>query len=87
MYLRDTTPPPLASPKDFYNFLLHKLIHRFEAKIAKGILVDPYSEGSYVRLSKFIWERSYVKKAIMTTQINIYFFLQINTYYSQINRY
>lgn len=57
-------------PKDFYNFLLHKLIHLFEIKINKGELIDSKYKGSYVRLSKFVWDRSYVKKAIMTIPYN-----------------
>jgi hypothetical protein len=42
------------NPKDFYNFLLHKLTNLFESKIHDNILEDSKTGGSYDRLSKFI---------------------------------
>ncbi len=57
-------------PSDFYNFLLHKLINLFETKLSEGEIYDVKTNGSYDRLSKFIWDRSYIKKTIMTIPYN-----------------
>lgn len=39
-------------PKDFYNFLLHKLLSLFKTKFDNGDIV--VGEGSYERLFSFI---------------------------------
>ena len=57
-------------PSDFYNFLLHKLTNLFESKCNKGETIDPKNKGSYERLSNFLWNRSHIKKAIMTIPYN-----------------
>jgi DNA-directed RNA polymerase len=57
-------------PNDFYNFLVHKLKDLFDKKILEGEFIDNKTNGSYERLSKFIWDRSYIKKAIMTIPYN-----------------
>jgi len=57
-------------PKDFYNFLLHKIKKEFENKITSNQLTDESTGGSYERLNKFVWDRSYVKKAVMTIPYN-----------------
>nr|YP_009469563.1 hypothetical protein [Pseudocercospora mori]AVE15073.1 hypothetical protein [Pseudocercospora mori] len=81
-------------PKDFYNFLLHKVTGYIKYKIANGIFEEELKEnkelkekkvkkgkketkevkevkpGSYLRLSNFIWDRSHVKKVIMTIPYN-----------------
>lgn len=57
-------------PKDFYNFLLHKLTTKFESMIDLNSKEDDKSKGSYLRLNNFIWDRSYIKKAIMTIPYN-----------------
>nr|YP_009543520.1 DNA-dependent RNA polymerase [Coniothyrium glycines]AYU74410.1 DNA-dependent RNA polymerase [Coniothyrium glycines] len=62
----DSTKPP----KDFYNFLLHKINKIFENKILSGELIDEKTGGSYERLNKFVWDRFYVKKAVMTIPYN-----------------
>lgn len=57
-------------PSDFYNFLLHKLISVFEYKINLNEIIDSITKGSYERLHKFIWNRSHIKKSIMTIPYN-----------------
>lgn len=66
-------------PKDFYNFLLHKLIKYFQSKVDCGIIYDDSKtvkkrsdkeKGSFERLLKFIWNRAHVKKCIMTIPYN-----------------
>ncbi len=66
------------SPKDFYNFLLHKVVNVFKDKLAKGITTDPKSKASYERLAMFIWERSYLKKAIITIPYNVSYKFMVN---------
>lgn len=58
-------------PKDFYNFLLHKLKLIFEHKVSLNELIDDKTSGSYDRLNNFIWDRAFVKKAIMTIPYNV----------------
>lgn len=58
-------------PKDFYNFLLHKLKIKFEHKVSLKELIDEKTLGSYDRLNNFIWDRAFVKKAIMTIPYNV----------------
>ena len=41
-------------PKDFYNFLLHKITDIFRSKKEKGEVIDSKTKGSYERLSNFI---------------------------------
>lgn len=60
-----------SKPKDFYNFLLHKLTSLFEQNVVNGLLTDNKTSGSYERLYKFIWDRSYIKKTIMTIPYNV----------------
>lgn len=55
-----------TKPKDFYNFLLHKLIILFDQKIESNENIC-----SYKRLRTFVWERSHIKKAIMTIPYNV----------------
>jgi DNA-directed RNA polymerase len=57
-------------PKDFYNFLIHKLIVILESYINMGTLLDS-NGGSYERLLKFGLTRSDIKKAIMTIPYNV----------------
>jgi DNA-directed RNA polymerase len=42
------------APKDFYNFLLHKLKKEFDSKLSNGNIIDSDTGGSYERLTKFI---------------------------------
>ena len=55
-------------PKDFYNFLLHKVLEVIKSKLDEGITID--GKGDYSRLNSFIWERNHVKKLIMTIPYN-----------------
>lgn len=57
-------------PSDFYNFLLHKLVNFFKSKIDKGELIDSKHGGSYERLFNFVWNRTHIKKSIMTIPYN-----------------
>lgn len=57
-------------PKDFYNFLLHKLRVMFKSKLDKGESIDIKTNGSYERLQNFLWTRSPIKKAIITIPYN-----------------
>lgn len=63
-------------PKDFYTFLLHKLISIFEQKVYELSSLDNIGQedfnllNSYKRLLKIVWERNQVKKAIMTITYN-----------------
>lgn len=59
------------NPNDFYTFLLHKIINKFETQLSKGIEIETKSGGNYKRLSKFVWDRSYIKKVIMTIPYNV----------------
>lgn len=60
-----------SKPKDFYNFLLHKLNQVFEAKKQNdGEKIDKKSGGNYERLFNFMWDRAFIKKAIMTIPYN-----------------
>lgn len=43
-----------VNPKDFYNFLLHKLINLFDNKLILGEIIDNKSQGSYERLFNFV---------------------------------
>lgn len=58
------------SPKDFYNFLLHRLIKICSDKVSIGELIDKSSKGSYESLSNFVWDRAMINKAIMTIPYN-----------------
>ena len=58
-------------PKDLYNFLLHRIINIFESNVNRGVLEDEKTKGSYYRLNKFIWDRSHLKKAILTIPYNV----------------
>lgn len=55
-----------TNPKDFYNFLLHKLVALFDQKIKSN-----ENNSNYKRLRTFVWERSHIKKAIMTIPYNV----------------
>ena len=55
---------------DFYSFLLHKLLRYFSDKISKGETSDNNNKGSYERLHNFIWNKTNVKKSIMTMPYN-----------------
>ncbi len=57
-------------PNDFYNFLVHKLRDLFDKKVQEKELIDSKTSGSYERLNNFLWDRSYIKKAIMTIPYN-----------------
>lgn len=57
-------------PKDFYNFLVHKVLKQIREKTEDNNKVDAKSRGSYERLSNFILNRSHVKKVIMTIPYN-----------------
>jgi len=57
-------------PKDFYNFLLFRIVKICKLKVDSGDLIDKISKGSYERLLKFVWERSFIKKAVMTLPYN-----------------
>lgn len=54
-------------PDDFYNFLLHKLKTIFELHKDED---KNNIKGSYFRLYNFIWDRAYIKKAILTIPYN-----------------
>lgn len=59
-------------PSDFYSFLLHKVIDYISNKVEKGEEVDNEGKGgSYKRLYNFIWDRSHIKKPIMTIPYNV----------------
>lgn len=58
------------TPNDLYSFLLHKLINTFKNKIKKGEIIDETTKGSFKRLYDFVWDRRFVKKAIMTLPYN-----------------
>jgi DNA-directed RNA polymerase len=49
---------------------LHRLICEIKEQINIGNETDDKSKGSYVRLNTFIWNRSHVKKVIMTIPYN-----------------
>jgi DNA-directed RNA polymerase len=55
-------------PSDFYTFLLHKVISTLNYKLENNIKDDEYD--NYERLNKFMWDRSYIKKAVMTIPYN-----------------
>ena len=55
-------------PKDFYNFLLHKVNTYLKDNLDKNITEE--GKGSLLRLSNFIFTRSHVKKIIMTIPYN-----------------
>ena len=55
-----------TKPQYFYNFLLHKLVALFDQKIESND-----NKSSYKRLRTFVWERSHIKKAIMTIPYNV----------------
>lgn len=57
-----------SRPKDFYTFLLHKLLSVIKSKLEQGMISE--GKASYERLNSFIWERSHVKKIIMTIPYN-----------------
>lgn len=57
-------------PKDFYNFILYKVTTKLQKQIDKGIIVDEKTKGNYESLSKFLWSRNMIKKAIMTIPYN-----------------
>ena len=65
------------TPKDFYNFLVHKLGNIFDKNLQqeKNILdntentTDP-KKGSYETLKSFVLYRACIKKAIMTIPYN-----------------
>ena len=42
----------------------------FKNKLDKGEIIDHKSNGSYERLSNFIWNRTHIKKSIMTIPYN-----------------
>lgn len=56
---KQNEPPP---PKDFYNFLIYKLDIMFDS--------EPNNEN-YKRLKDFVFDRVYLKKAIMTIPYNV----------------
>ena len=55
-------------PKDFYNFLLHKVQVYLKDKLDENITEE--GKGSITRLNNFIFTRSHVKKIIMTIPYN-----------------
>ena len=57
-------------PSDFYNFLLHKVVNVFAHKLEQNVTIDEKTGGSYERLNNFMWDRSYIKKAVMTIPYN-----------------
>lgn len=60
----------MDAPNDFYNYILHKLLVRIDLKIRNKQFKDDNERKIYIRLHKFNWERSDVKKAIMTLPYN-----------------
>ena len=56
--------------QDFYSFVLHKLLEHFVYNLDKNIIEDPGTKGSYQRLNEFVWDRSYIKRIIMTIPYN-----------------
>ena len=61
---------PKDNPKDFYSFLLHKLIALFDEKINYSN-TDEHVREIHKNLRLFIWERGHIKKAIMTIPYNV----------------
>ena len=67
-----------VKPRDFYNYLVHKLNHLFTQKISSGIKVEAKMDnagktvegGSYVNLQDIVINRSIIKKAVMTIPYN-----------------
>ena len=59
-------------PGDYYNFLLHKLKKFVADKCNENTnnSEDISNEGSYLRLHNFIWNRSHIKKTVMTIPYN-----------------
>ncbi len=61
---------PVNEAKDFYSFILHKLLQKFKSKLDEGIEIDEVNGGSYKNLNEFVWDRKYIKKTIMTIPYN-----------------
>lgn len=55
-------------PKDFYNFLLHKVHVYLKDNLDANIVEE--GKGSLLRLNNFIFTRTHVKKVIMTIPYN-----------------
>ena len=57
------------NPKDFYNYILLLLNKNFDAKLSKLDRDNEYK--SYSRLEDFVFNRSHIKKVIMTIPYNV----------------
>lgn len=55
-------------PKDFYNFLLHKVQRYLKDNLDNNIVEE--NKGSLLRLNNFVFTRTHVKKVIMTIPYN-----------------
>ena len=58
-------------PRDFYSFVLHRLMSAIDRKVRNNEFKDSEEKESYERLSRFIWERKDIKKAVMTIPYNV----------------
>ena len=57
-YLKNLiTTSDSKDPKDFYSFLLHRIIKKFEQKVCGNEDIDEKTKGSYKRLSEFVVSR------------------------------
>ena len=76
--LQDSAPPRSNKNKpvkDFYSFLLYRVINNCKNNIKKGVEFGKNKKGeisgSYKRLVDFIWDRSHIKKALMTVPYSV----------------
>lgn len=59
-----------SNPKDFYSYILHKLLATIDTKLRINVFDNKELRNSLSRLNNFIWNRNQVKKAIMTVPYN-----------------